>query len=111
MADNYLEKRMADHASGRLAASSRKPYVTGATSRDNCPCALVIDGLSPDGEATVRQLATQGWSVSFLGRDMRRGNMLAQHTATQYVHITSSIDEAIERARKARRRPFDKIIQ
>lgn len=110
MADNFLERRMEDLASGKLARNARKPYHRKESHKPAAGVVLILDGLSDEGKAAVRRYSSVGWKVTFLGRDFRRGNLLAQQTATQYVHITGSVDDAKRRAEELRGSAFDLIL-
>ena len=90
MADNYLERRMADYRSGRLATTR----IPRPDTRRN---ALVADGLSPRGEARVRSLCASGqWRVAFCGNDYRRGSLLAQATGSRFYPVDGSDREQLD---------------
>lgn len=79
MADNYIEKQMADFRAGRIGVPRRRtvapalPRATVADTGDDCVT-----------EAIVRALRAEGRPVSFSMADIRRGNLLAQQTGARY---------------------------
>lgn len=101
MADNFLEKRMADYLSGRLSRMSQRPYCNQGST--NAKCALVADGLSPHGRQMVKKLRSEGYRVSFLSRDYTKGNLFAQQTGAQFIPIFDSIDDARKKALSLRK--------
>ena len=76
MADNYLEKRMADYRAGKLASPSRL-----APAQPVLP-AIHLHGTAP--EALVRALRAIGAPVSFSGPDARSGTALAQSSGSTF---------------------------
>lgn len=91
MADNYLERRMADLRSGRLGADNRR--LAASRRRLTAPCAVVIGGASPVGESTVRRLRSDGATVDFLDSDRREGTRIARDCGACF-HPLDTLDPA-----------------
>lgn len=93
MADNYLEKKMAEHRAG----NDRPVYRRKLTSRGTVPgqwllkftpCGLHVADASTDAMAdAVAELAAAGFAVSFSipGGDYRRGASLAQRSGAKFI--------------------------
>ena len=87
MADNYIEKQMADFRAGRIGQPQRRgaapalppPTVAGTRAANRT-------------EAIVRGRRAEGRPVSFSMADIRRGNLLAQQTGARYYPPYSRTD-------------------
>lgn len=86
MADNYLEKQMADYRSGRL---NRTRAITTA------PRVFIISDDFAKTEQMVRQYRTLGYRTAFTCKDAKAGAILAQTTGSQFHHTTELTQEAI----------------
>ncbi len=91
MADNYLEKKMEEHRSGK-AASSYRPKITPRGNRpgelivDFTPCEVFVSDISHPAMADiVRELAGAGFKVSFTLDDPHRGTRLASTLGARYL--------------------------
>lgn len=93
MADNYLERRMDDYRSGRLAASPHRRLMPDA----DAP-AIHVHGA--DAAPMVGALRAAGARVSFSGVSLSEGSRLAQATGTTYCPLPP--DKAVERMRSLR---------
>ena len=90
MADNYLEKRMADYQAGKTAQKSKTRVVYRRQPLLADREIFVDDGLSHLGSALVSALRAEGARVAFSGDDPRRGASLAQQTGAQYLPPTAT---------------------
>lgn len=87
MADNYLEKRMADYREGRLAgAAKRRPATTSVLP----PVHIHHSDPAP----LVKALRALGAAVSFSGVPQPQGAALAQSTGSTYVPLP--LDDAVK---------------
>lgn len=89
MADNYLEKQMADYRAGRLnkpapAASVRSRRV------------FIISDCLSDAEPLVRRYRARGCRTAFTCSDAVAGRALAQATGSQCHHMPRITPEALE---------------
>jgi len=91
MADNYLERRMEDLRSGRLAADTarlrskapaknpRRLSITFPEMR-----VLVTDGLSDSGKAIVKAFRSVGMKVAFCAPSSAEGSLFAQQSGARF---------------------------
>lgn len=106
MADNYLERRMEDYRSGRLAGNApRKPSASPSPASEP----LLADArvfiitrsasASPRTAALIRLLRSQGCRVAFTDADSAAGNALAQATGAQCHPVDCTDPAALDRSR------------
>lgn len=88
MADNYLEKRMADYQAGKLTAVTR--HATSST-----PRIFIISDCEEATTDAVRRYRSEGMRTAFTFPDSKRGAALAQATGAQCHHMPAITDEAI----------------
>lgn len=111
MADNYLEKRMADYQSGRTSGPAPRPASRPAPGRARLPYphrnVLVTGADTPCGRAVVAQFVAAGCSVAFTAAVPAAGTDLARSAGGRYFPMTAP--EALERLR-ADSRPTDVAV-
>lgn len=100
MADNYLEKRMADYRAGRLGRPAQR---SGGKPAAHSP-AVHLCGLP----GLVKPLRALGAAVSFSGVDAAEGAALAQDSGSTFCPMPLS--EAIEAATRRRGRSLDAVV-
>lgn len=91
MADNYLERRMEDLRSGRLAADTARLH-SKAPARNPRRLSitfpemrvLVADGLSDTGKAIVKAFRSVGMKVAFCAPSSAEGNLFAQQSGARF---------------------------
>ena len=95
MADNYLERRMEDLRSGRLAAdTARMRAKTPARNPHRLSVVfpemriLVADGLSDFGKALVKAFRSVGMKVAFCATDATEGRRFAQESGARSCNAT-----------------------
>lgn len=105
MADNYLERRMDDYRSGRLASRSHSTPSMRAVKRPDTltltypplRVAVFAAGLTPVAGETVKALASAGCTIDFTSADTKASTELAQRTGARfYPAATVSPDSMIE---------------
>lgn len=92
MADNYLENRMEEYRSGRLAARSRTTPSMRSPRKNNglvlsygpMVTVMVADEVTPLLDAAVATFTAVGCRVAFTAGDAKRGTELAQRTGARY---------------------------
>ncbi len=92
MADNYLEKRMEEYRSGRLAVRSRTSSSMRAPRRNDSltlryepmTVAVIADVMHPVVAETIGAFTAVGCRVAFMAADVREGNAVAQRTGARY---------------------------
>lgn len=92
MADNYLEKKMEEYRSGRLASTSRttpsirSPRKTNQLSLSYDPLVVMISGIAPDEELaeTLMAFTSVGCRVAFTSGDPKASAILAQRSGARY---------------------------
>lgn len=118
MADNFLENRMDEYRSGRLARKSR---TTTAMRSPHRPDSLVIrfDGMAVlilAGEidelvsATVRKFADVGCRVAFTADDRAGGNSLSQATGARYYPAQYGYEMMVSDMRERWRSDVDVVV-
>lgn len=103
MADNYLENRMEEYRSGRLASRSRTTPSMRAPKHDNAlvlrypPMCIAVISDSPTtlAEAVVRAFTSVGCKVAFSANDIKWGNQLAQRSGARFYPATVSTEDMI----------------
>ena len=96
MADNYLENRMEEYRSGRLASRSRSTQAMRAPRRadtltlryDPMTALILADALTPVVAETVAAFTAVGCRVAFTCADVKEGNALAQRSGARYYPAT-----------------------
>ena len=91
MADNYLEKRMEEYRSGRLAVRSRTSSSMRAPRRNDSltlryepmTVAVIADVMRPVVAETIGAFTAVGCRVAFMAADVREGNAVAQRTGAR----------------------------
>lgn len=102
MADNYLENRMEEYRSGRLASRSRTTSTMRAPRRADTltlhyapmTVAILADSLTPVVAETVCAFTAVGCRVAFTASDAKEGNAVAQRAGARY-YPASFTPEAI----------------
>lgn len=92
MADNYLERRMEEYRSGRLASKSRTTPSMRSPRKNNelvlryepMVTAMVADEVTPLFSATVAAFTAVGCRVAFTAGDVKSSTELAQRTGARY---------------------------
>lgn len=92
MADNYLENRMEEYRSGRLATRSRTTMSMRSPRRADTltlrytpmPVMIIAGSLTPVVAETVAAFTAVGCRVAFTCTDAKEGNALAQRTGARY---------------------------
>ncbi|MCM1051417.1 MAG: hypothetical protein NC349_05595 [Paenibacillus sp.] len=92
MADNYLEKRMEEYRSGRLASTSRStpsmrsPRKNNQLSLSYDPMVVVIIGITPGEELaeTIMAFTSVGCRVAFTSGNPKASTALAQRSGARY---------------------------
>lgn len=92
MADNYLENRMEEYRSGRLAVRSRTSSAMRMPHRSDTltlhyapmPVVIIADDINPVVAETVGAFTSVGCRVAFTAGDAKEGNAMAQHTGARY---------------------------
>lgn len=92
MADNYLENRMEEYRSGRLAARSRSTSAMRAPRRADAltlhyspmPVVILADSLTSVVAETVCAFTAVGCRVAFTASDAKEGNAVAQRAGARY---------------------------
>lgn len=102
MADNYLEKRMADYRSGKLSTPARKTKVAqdrGSLSFRMPPQTIVVIG-TPDEAVTdaVSRLVRSGCNVAMIHSSSTLGNKVAQQTGALYYPVDKICSESLKQA-------------
>ncbi|MDE6205004.1 MAG: hypothetical protein K2F66_02660 [Duncaniella sp.] len=100
MADNYLEKRMEEYRSGRLAVRSRTSSSMRAPRRNDSltlryepmTVAVIADVMHPVVAETIGAFTAVGCRVAFMAADVRVGNAVAQRTAARYYPASLGIE-------------------
>lgn len=100
MADNYLEKQMADYRAGKFA--TRRVADALAARRPASPVVgqvvFVIGGCTESGRAAVTGFRNGGCRVAFCDSDRRAGSRLAQESGAQFHPIDPHDDVALARS-------------
>lgn len=89
MADNYLEKQMADYRAGRL--NKPVPSVSVKSHR-----VFIVTADLAEAEGLVRQYRSEGCRTAFTCTDAKAGAALAQATGSQLHHVADLTDQALE---------------
>ena len=89
MADNYLEKQMADYRAGRL--NKPAPSVSVKSRR-----VFIVTPDLAEAELLVRQYRAEGCRTAFTCSDAKSGAALAQATGSQMHHVVELTDQALE---------------
>lgn len=100
MADNYLENRMEEYRSGRLASRSRSTQAMRAPRRadtltlryDPMTALILADTLTPVVAETVAAFTAVGARVAFTCADVKEGNALAQRSGARFYPATFTPD-------------------
>ena len=102
MADNYLEKKMEEHISGRKQAY--RPRVTPSGNRPGTISVkfpprrvFVTGGASGIGASIVKAFCDAGCRVAFCDIDSRAGNATAQRTGAQFHPVDVADAEALDK--------------
>jgi len=112
MADNYLEKRMADYRDGKLSASTRKPaYEKGMLCFKMPPLVVLVVGL-PDSATlgAVELLVKCGCKVALVHAERRKGNVMAQTTGALYYPVSRVDVESVRSASDFVKRRWEREI-
>ncbi|MCM1522609.1 MAG: hypothetical protein NC039_08165 [Muribaculaceae bacterium] len=96
MADNYLERRMEDYRSGRLAQKSKRTHSGGGKAQDTLTLryphmrVLVMDEQEPDERlvALIKELRSVGLQVAFTADNPTSGQRLSQDTGSRHYPST-----------------------
>lgn len=100
MADNYLEKRMADYRSGRSALSVRKVSLGPSAGRFavKIPSVriLAIGDIMGSLEKTVTLLSQCGCKVAFAAEGNVENQKFSQRTGTLLVPVAEDMSDAIK---------------
>ncbi len=84
MADNYLERRMADYREGRDRPSSQARRATLACIAKATPSVCILGGEYPDAMKNIRYFRILGWKVAFTHPYISSGRRIAQETGAQH---------------------------
>lgn len=103
MADNYLENRMEEYRSGRLASKSRTTAAMRSPKRPDTltlhypPMTVVVIAaeLTPVISETIRAFTGVGCRVAFTVTDSKEGNTLAQQSGARFYPSTFTHDAII----------------
>lgn len=103
MADNYLEKRMEEYRSGRLASKSRTTTAMRSPKRHDTltlhypPMTVVVIAaeLPPVIAETIVAFTGVGCRVAFTAADSKEGNALAQKSGARFYPSTFTLDAII----------------
>ena len=101
MADNYLEKKMEDMRSGRLAHIAGKRGVSqkGMWCVDfPCRRVLVTDGTGVMGRTVINEFCRIGCRVAFLSEDVAMGKEIAQATGARFIQCVTADAAGLESA-------------
>ncbi len=85
MADNYLEKRMADYVSGRGAAPTTRRRIGYASVKFARQSILLHHADCEAGEALLTYFSQAGITVSFTAADERSGRLAAQRCGGRFL--------------------------
>lgn len=104
MADNYLENRMEEYRSGRLARHSRSTASMRSPRKDNqlvisypsMTVLIISDVIDGFVSETVAAFCRVGCRVALLTDDYKVGKEVAQSTGARYYPSSYSIRSAIE---------------
>lgn len=88
MADNYIEKKMEDMRSGKLARHSLRPTARKGVWCLDFPCrrVLVTDGACAVGRAVVDEFCRLGCKVAFFDGDTDSGMSTSYATGARFIH-------------------------
>lgn len=89
MADNFLEKQMADYRAGRL--NKPVPSVSVKSRR-----VFIVTADLAEAERLVRQYRSEGCRTAFTCTDAKAGAALAQATGSQLHHVADLTDLTLE---------------
>lgn len=103
MADNYLENRMEEYRSGRLASKSRTTTAMRSPKRPDTltlhyppmTVAVIAAELTPVVAETIRAFTGVGCRVAFTVTDSKEGNTLAQQSGARFYPSTFTHDAII----------------
>ena len=94
MADNFLEQRMEDLLSGKIAASLRRPG--GSSQRKHVHFYVtIIGGLCDEGIAKASELLKKGGKVDIIDSDWKKGSLLAQRHGFKFHPVDMADGKAI----------------
>ncbi|MCM1504527.1 MAG: SDR family oxidoreductase [Muribaculum sp.] len=101
MADNYLEKKMEEHLSGRRPAYRPKTTPTGSKPGSLCfkfPTrrVFVTGGASGIGASIVKAFCNAGCRVAFCDIDNKVGHKTAQDTGSQFYPLDVADSDGLE---------------
>lgn len=92
MADNYLEKRMEELRSGRLAVKSRIPGI-----RPGSPRIIAVGGTAGKARDEVLLFRRKGYRVAVFDPDKEAGQKMAYENGIRYHHIDKADPESLKR--------------
>lgn len=100
MADNYLENRMEEYRSGRLAVRSRTTSAMRSPRRADTlvlrygpmPVVILAEELLPVVAETVGAFTSVGCHVAFTAAGSKEGNAIAQRTGARYYPVMFAPD-------------------
>lgn len=103
MADNYLENRMEEYRSGRLASKSRTTTAMRSPKRHDTltlhyppmTVAVIAAELSPVISETIQAFTGVGCRVAFTAANNKEGNALAQRSGARFYPSTFTHDAII----------------
>lgn len=100
MADNFLERRMADYREGRIKPSAQASRATASASLKSLPAVMILGGDTSLGAKTINYFRSLGWRVAFTDPDLSRGRQTAQSSGAQHHPIdptdTSALAQSIK---------------
>ncbi len=90
MADNYLEKRMEELRSGKLAVKGRVPGI-----RPNGQRVLVVGGTKGEALEKVLQFRKKGYRVAVFDSDEKERKRMAYENGIRFHRVDLNNDEAL----------------
>lgn len=96
MADNYLERKMEDLRSGRMAIRTQTSRPTSSTitsSRYDGLAVVIVGGASELGIKLAKDFRAKGASVDIIDSDWRSGQIAAQQSGSTF-HPADITDKA-----------------
>lgn len=96
MADNFLERRMADYQAHGGALLAR--HSAGRRDAKSSRRVFLFDGTTTEGQERVKALRAEGCRVAFSSADQKAGTALAQATGSQFHPLQAGDVEALKRS-------------
>ncbi len=96
MADNYLERRMEELRSGRLAVKGGVPGIRPGSRR-----VLVLGGTNGEALEKVLEYRKKGYRVAVFDSDEKEGKRMAYENGIRFHRVNLSDEEAIVKETEA----------